>query len=174
MAARRRLMQTSSASAHLRGFRYGDKQIAAVLRGSGTKRVIRFTDGSRMKTDRRTIHELAKLKGLLDYRGKYLHGSARVKKRMLAKSDKRQQAIFRSYLARRAAETQAMPASIRGKVARALGHARKTQFGSPLIGRRPSTSLRDGPGAFLIAEQAGVKFVTIGKGKNRRVVPIAR
>ena len=170
---RARLHQRSSADAHLRRFLFRGKPIAGIFRGPGTKRVLQFADGSRTTTDRATVHTLARLKGFLDYRARYLRGSARTRRQMLTKSEARQQRLFRLFLSRRAADIAAMPAELRPAAQRALRRLHATRIGSPLVGKAPVSALRtDQSGLFRIARDAGILFHKTGHRSTRRLLPV--
>lgn len=174
MPAKQRLMQTSSASAHLKGFLYQGKPIDEVLRGSGTKRVIRFTDGSKVTADRGTIADLARLKGLLDYRGKYQAARGAAKRLMLRKSEKRQQVLLSNMLGKRLTEIGAMPVGQQTIAKKEFAKLRRKgkQVGSPLVGKLPASSIWGTGATFKTAKDAGITFRVMTIRGKRRVIPM--
>lgn len=170
--------ELSSASDFLKDFPFEKKRIRKVVKLSGARREIRFTDGTETVVDRATIHELAKLKGLLVYSEKLKAAKTLAERRdILQKSHDRQMRILENYRADLVEGLQYAAPSIQGAIRARLRALSKTEFGSPLLGVTPATSVAPpnyGPQkTFKVTNQAGVEFRTIRDRRGRvRVVPI--
>lgn len=172
---RQSLQQKSSASDLLTGTMFHGKHIAKVTRGKGTSRTLHFRGKGKEVVDRATIHELAKLQGLLQYRTRYLAARGPEKRRMLAKSTKRQQVLLRNYLARQEGNIAALPAGQQAAARRGLQRVRKRahRLGSPLIGQTPASSIvNPRTSAFRVAKEAGVAFKTVRRKGRTYVIPV--
>lgn len=154
---------------------YHGKRIARVTRGKGTSRTLHFSAGGKQIVDRGTVHELAKLQGLLQYRSRYLAAKGPEKRRMLARSTKRQQVLLRNYLTRQEGAILALPLVQRAAARREVEALRKRghQVGSPLVGLTPASSIvnRRTP-AFKVAKEAGISFRTIRRKGRTYVIPV--
>lgn len=151
------------------------KHIARVTRGKGTSRTLHFSGKGKEVVDRATVYELAKLQGLLQYRSRYLSARGPEKRRMLAKSTKRQQVLLRNYLARQEGNIAALPLTQRAAARKELVKLRKRgrQVGSPLIGQAPASSIVNRrTSAFRVAKEAGITFRTVRRKGRTYVIPV--
>jgi hypothetical protein len=172
---RRRLLQRSSASALLAGTPYRGKTIAGVYRDRGARRVLQFTDGTTRTVDRETVHALATLQGLLQYRARYLAASPAERRRMVRRSTARQQALLANHLARQRAALAALPPDQRAALQAQIRRlARRAQsVGSPLVGRPPAAALiAPASPVARVARDAGVVFRTVRRHGRTYVIPI--
>jgi hypothetical protein len=166
--------ERSSTSGLLAGTLYGGRPISHVTRGKGAVRRLHFTTGRPVQVTRGELHELAKLNGLMAYRARYVAAPTREKRRMLATSKKRQQAILRNHIRRLEARLVHAPEPVRARIQADLTRLSQARVGSPLIGRPTATDFiapRRTRQA-RVAKNAGIRFVTIGTGARRRVIPI--
>lgn len=171
--------EESSASEWLRDFPFGGKRIRRVVKLGGARRELRFMDGTEAVVDRATVHELAKLKGLLVYREKLQNAKTLAERAAILKaSHDRQMSILENYRQSLLEGLQYAAPSIQRAIRARLAAVDKMEFGSPLVGATPATSVAPpnyGPQkTFKVTDQAGVQFRTIRDRRGRvRVIPVA-
>jgi len=182
MRARRKRLELSSANELLRGFKFRGRggqlhPITRVVKLGGARRRIHWRGGFE-NVDRATIHELAKLRGTLQYQRRLVAAPTRkLKRHYLKVSRDRQRLLLHRYMGRLEASLPHAPASVRRTIKAQLTHLRSIArtFGSPLIGETPATSVippHYGPHkTFSVAARTAVTFKTKRRRGRTYVVP---
>ena len=96
---RKQQRNQSSASGHLRGVNYRGRTISSVEK-AGKSRIIIFSDGTKLKTTKKVIAALSRIKGTINQKLKYYSSSEKKKKLIESRSIKRQQSLKENYLKR--------------------------------------------------------------------------
>lgn len=176
---RRQGPEISSASTFLQGFVVDNRPLKQITKGKGGVRYLEFRGGGRTTVDRAFVHELAKLKGTVEYRAKLLAAKTPAERRhRIRVSRNRQQAILMGYVGRLRHGASTAPAHIRERLIRQATRLLRGRhrFGSPILGETPATSVvppSHGPAkTFSTIARTAVKFRTITRRGKHYVIPM--